>query len=605
MLRFSVAVLIASVAPLCAQQWTRLTTPHFELYTTAGEKKGRETILFFEQVRSFFLQASPAKRASEFPVRIILFRNDKEYTPYKVNEFAAAFYTRSRKRDYIVMRDFSSENSPIAVHEYMHLIIRDAGLKVPIWFNEGWADLFSTLKPRGKKAIVGELIPGRVQTVLTGKWIPLEQLAEVDHSSPLYNERNKASMFYSESWVFTHMLFLSDDYRPNFSKFVALLAEQKSLADALMQAYGKTVRQVDTDVQRYLKTERLYSAAFDIKLTKSEEEAASAPVDAVEADVVTADLLAAMNRRDEAKTAYARLSKAGADRPEIEEALAYMAWQSSGEEAALPHFEKAFKLGIRDPQVCYHFGVLAQNAGRPASEVVKILGKAVELKPDFLDAQLALGAARINAKDYAGAIADLTRIKRIDPDKAPRLFSALAYAYALAGAMDDARKNAELTRKWAKTPEDIARADDMLRYIDSRKAADEARASAQAAAAAAPQAPPAAATADPPPQQVFEPPAPNAQRTSQDFPDEKIERIEGVAQQLDCMGNTARFVVLAGGKRLSFFIADPGKVSLKHKGAWTFDFTCGPQKPFPVAVEYVAKQDAATKTVGIVTSLEF
>ena len=58
------------------EHWIKLETPHFELYTTAGEKKGREAILYFEQVRSFFLQASPSKRAPEFPVRIVAFRSE-------------------------------------------------------------------------------------------------------------------------------------------------------------------------------------------------------------------------------------------------------------------------------------------------------------------------------------------------------------------------------------------------------------------------------------------------------------------------------------------------------------------------------------------------
>src|ERR1700729_2475231 len=89
-------------------QWVKLETPHFELYTTAGEKKGREAILYFEQVRSFFLEASASKRASEFPVRIVAFRGEKQYQPYRLNGFATAYFARARNRDYIVMQDISS-----------------------------------------------------------------------------------------------------------------------------------------------------------------------------------------------------------------------------------------------------------------------------------------------------------------------------------------------------------------------------------------------------------------------------------------------------------------------------------------------------------------
>ena len=46
-------VLLPHSAP-AAEQWLKLQSSHFELYTTAGEKKGREAVLYFEQVRDFF-----------------------------------------------------------------------------------------------------------------------------------------------------------------------------------------------------------------------------------------------------------------------------------------------------------------------------------------------------------------------------------------------------------------------------------------------------------------------------------------------------------------------------------------------------------------------
>jgi hypothetical protein len=65
------SVLTASVAT-AAEQWLKLTSSHFELYTTAGEKKGREAILYFEQVRDFFGRArANAKPVTNAPVRIM------------------------------------------------------------------------------------------------------------------------------------------------------------------------------------------------------------------------------------------------------------------------------------------------------------------------------------------------------------------------------------------------------------------------------------------------------------------------------------------------------------------------------------------------------
>ncbi len=75
-------------------QWLHLSTPHFEMYTTGSEKRAREVILYFEEVRSFFIQASPGRGAIEFPVRIIAFKNARQYDAYRINSFAAAFYGR-------------------------------------------------------------------------------------------------------------------------------------------------------------------------------------------------------------------------------------------------------------------------------------------------------------------------------------------------------------------------------------------------------------------------------------------------------------------------------------------------------------------------------
>ena len=68
MRRAVLLLLSLTLSATAADEWLRLTTPHFELFTTAGERRGRETILHFEEVRSFFLTAMPAHKAPEFPV---------------------------------------------------------------------------------------------------------------------------------------------------------------------------------------------------------------------------------------------------------------------------------------------------------------------------------------------------------------------------------------------------------------------------------------------------------------------------------------------------------------------------------------------------------
>src|SRR5690348_5924795 len=96
--RLSVFALVLLSRLQAAEQWVKLRSSNFELLTTAGEKKGREAILYFDQVRGLFDSLNASGRAPSSPVRIIAFKSDSEFKPYRVNDFATAYYVGGRDR---------------------------------------------------------------------------------------------------------------------------------------------------------------------------------------------------------------------------------------------------------------------------------------------------------------------------------------------------------------------------------------------------------------------------------------------------------------------------------------------------------------------------
>ncbi len=375
-MRLSAFVLLAVALPAWgadhSEQWVKLTTPHFELYTTAGEKSGRQAILYFEQVRSFFTQVAPVTGVTEFPVRIIVFKSEKQYKPYAWNEVAFAYFAATRDRDYIVMQDAELEHFPTAIHEYMHLIVHQSRLKLPLWLNEGWADVYSTLKPVGAKTTIGELIPGHVQELLQEKWLSLDALTSVDDKSPVYNEKKRAGIFYAESWALVHMLYLAPDYKSKFPEFVNSLLKGKTVDEAAQAAYGRSSAQVSADLKSYLVRNQLYGAIFPVKLAKSEEEAQVSPVSPFDSDLALADLLAAINKREQAQAAYEKLAQMNPDKPEVFRSLGYLAWQHGDNNAARQYFEKAFAAGDNDPQMCFHLASLERAASQPDDKIIPV-----------------------------------------------------------------------------------------------------------------------------------------------------------------------------------------------------------------------------------------
>jgi tetratricopeptide (TPR) repeat protein len=595
-----------------AEQWTKLETPHFELYTTAGEKKGREAILYFEQVRSFFLQASPSKHAPEFPVRIVAFRSEGQYKPYRMSESAVAYYAHSSDRDYIVMQDISSEHYPAAIHEYTHLVIQHAGLKLPVWLNEGWADLYSTLKPLGNKSMVGALLPGRVQTLLNTKWLDLSVLASVDQNSPMYNERDKAGIFYAESWLLMHMLYFSRDYSANFTKFVLAVVNGQDTGQAFQGVYGKGLKEVARDLERYIRSDKFYGAVFDVKLEKSAEDPQASEATAYESGLVLADLLSMLHKPEEARRAYEQLAKDNPDKPEVEESLGYMAWQAGDQESARQHFSQAYAAGTKNARMCFDYAALESQAASAGKDVVPILRRAVDLKPDYVEARLSLGLTLASQGSYSDALDQLHKIPKINPDQAPAYFLAMAYSDFRTGHLDDARKNAESAKKWAKTPAESEQVDSLLRSLDAPQAAAVQRAAKQPEPSAKPGIPFSDDSTDPGRPTLRRSPAPASEAHEAAPPknpfvkhDDQMSHVEGVAERLDCDGNSARFHVLVGQTKMVFEIPDPSNVLIQHSGEAHHDFTCGVQKPFPVAVDYAVKPDPKKGTAGIVRELDF
>jgi tetratricopeptide (TPR) repeat protein len=579
------------------EQWIKLETPHFELYTTAGEKKGREAILYFEQVRSFFLEASPAKHAPEFPVRIVAFRSESQYKPYRINESAVAYYAPGRSRDYIVMQDISSEHYPVAIHEYTHLIVKHTGLNLPLWLNEGWADVYSSLAPKGNKAVVGSPLPGHFRTLLTTKWLSLDVLASVDHNSPLYNERNKAGIFYAESWLLVHMLYLSPGYRVNFSKLLLAISSGQDMAQACQSVYGKGLKEIASDLDQYSRSKLFYGVVFDVKLEKAAEDPQVSDATGFDSGLVLADLLAQTRKREEARQAYGQLAKDNPGRPEVDESLGYMELQAGDRDSARQYFSRAYAAGSKNAQMCFDYSLLEDSKG-----AIPILRRAVELKPDYVAARLQLGLMLVNQQNYSEALDELHQVKKINSEQAPTYFLALAYSDLRTGHPDLARKDADSAKQWAKTPAESEQVASLLRYLDESKTGATAGSIAEPEPPAKPSAQASADSENSEIPKLRHAPAPANPLVKHD---EQISHVQGVAERLDCDGQSARFHVLVGQTSMVFEIPDPSNVLIKHSGEAHHDFTCGVQKPFPVAVDYAVKPDAKKGTAGIVRELDF
>jgi tetratricopeptide (TPR) repeat protein len=588
----SLFVSVLCVHAWASEHWIRVTTPHFEMYTTNGERQAAAALEQFEHVRYFFLEISPSKSApSDANVRIIAFRSEKEYKPYRLNGGAFAYYLRSRKVDYIVMQDISSEHYQTATHEYTHLIVEHLGLKLPVWLNEGLADLYSSLEPRGNQAIIGRALPGRVEVLRTERWLDLNTLFAVKEDSPYYNESDKMSIFYAESWALTHMLALGKEYQPSFPKFLMGIAAGRPTADCLKSAFGKTPAEAFKDLQQYLRQSSVQAAIYNVKLKAAELEPQVSDASDFDVQLALADLLAAHSgTMAEAAQRYADLARAHPENADVEESLGYLAWQRGDKAKARECFGRAFAKGSKNAEMMLHYAGLMQEAQMPPEQIVPVLEKASELKPDDRDIWFNLGMEQMQLKHWGAALSALLHVKTVPQERAFSLFSALAFCDLQMKQTKEARSNASVAKQYAKTPEQIAQASQMLDYLDAMD-----RRATENAASFVPQALPGPAQ----PQTQTEEIAgePSHRVATQDQPQVQwtgdLRHVEGTAKSLACDGKVPRLHVLVEGKEMVFELADPQGIVVRNSKGGQFDFHCGAQKPMQIGIFYVPQPGRA------------
>ncbi|MBZ5632413.1 MAG: tetratricopeptide repeat protein [Acidobacteriia bacterium] len=559
-----------------------MQSPNFEAYSSAGERDTRDALRYFERVRDFFLQVNQREPPKPVPVHLVVFGSEKEYAPYRINEFAVAYYFGGADRDYIVMGRIGEQAAQIAVHEYVHLVARHAGLKFPPWLNEGVAELYSTVRMQGDKVLVGDLIPGRLQALFSEKWVPLPVILSAGPDSPYYNEKNKAGSLYNEGWALVHMLQLSPDYAAGFAEFSTAVQSGLSSAAALEKVYGKTVPAVEKDLQAYIRGNQFYGRLFPVKLANAKENSAATPAPMFDVRLALADITNRPGKDTEARKALEDLVSEDPKRPEPWIGLGRMAWRHGQIADAVEAFGKAYDLGVRNPELLWDFGRLA--ARDQPEKAINALTDLFKQEPNRLDVRMDLAALHLNARRPGAALSVLADVRNVTPEEAPRFFTLLATAQIQVGDHAGARITVARLAANAKTPEDQARVDQMQRYLD------QAGVPAPVTARNAPEETPRLLR-----------PAPVTAPTAVPAP---APEVEGSFVEFVCLGKSFKVVVDTAQGKKGFLIPDPKQVVIVGRAGGKVDLSCGPQAPVHVKLEYTPST-AGTGADGILKILYF
>jgi tetratricopeptide (TPR) repeat protein len=481
--RYLLFCLCAVITPLISAgagepQWVEVRSPHFSVVTDAGEKRGRETAMKFEQMRAVFgAMMAKAKVNLPVPLQIVAFRNTKEFRQFaplwhgKATQLAGLFQS-GLDRNFILL-DMSVEDPWIVVfHEYAHELMNGnlTGETQP-WFEEGFAEYFSTIEVDKKQAKLGLRVPpGDLDALQQYGMMKVSDLFRVQHNSQAYNEGDRRSIFYAESWLIVHYLYDTQQILKIGAYFDAI-DRRLSVEDAILKGFGITAAQFDKELRKYMSTGRIRYMTIPTPAGIETTGYLVTPMSLVDAEAVTADMhLHSLDYQDKAVKEFEEVLAMQPNHEAALRGLGYAALRKRDFEHAGDYFRKAMQADSKDPRAFYYSALLVNQEDAMTRDPDKLasmksdLTKSIALDPNFADAYALLAYAHMASGERDEAIASMKRALELNPRNEQYLFN-LSQMYVAMGKTDEATAILRPLTNGA-SPEVAARAREAMVQID-------------------------------------------------------------------------------------------------------------------------------------------
>jgi cytochrome c-type biogenesis protein CcmH/NrfG len=433
------------------EDWVELRSPHFTLFSNAGEKKAAALAADLERLRDVLQQLSPGLAlSSPVPSYLYVFKDAKSFQPYQKlyngQPLKSDGYFLSQPfANYVTVNgDSNGHEREVLYHEFIHYVMRNNYGALPLWLHEGLAEYYSTFDPGKDQARIGLPVPEHVRWLREHTFIPLATLFAVTESSPEYNEASRRGSFYSESWALVHYLISGSPERRQ--QAIELLRQAQAgtpPARLFEKAYGADPAALERELRTYLKS---YIFQFS-RVTVRPAVAVSLETRAMPwPDVLTrlGELLAGLESGHQ-PAAEEHFKAALALQPDHAAALAGLGFLRESAERpseARPLYEKAARLAPDDPRIQYLYARnLLEEPGEDSLRLARAaLQKVVKARPEFGEAWASLGYSYQSEQNLGPeAVQALETAHRLLPGRIDVVHN-LAIAYARTGRQAEAKE---------------------------------------------------------------------------------------------------------------------------------------------------------------------
>jgi Tfp pilus assembly protein PilF len=426
----AITVLLAIPCRAKDPDWVQVHSPHFSVVSDAGDRRARDVALRFEQMY-FVFGTLFSKQTVNFPVplQIVAFRNTAElrnFVPlWKGKPIQlAGLYQGGEDRNFILL-DLSVEDPyQVVFHEYAHLLLNGNYPPTQVWFDEGFAEYFSTIKLLAKenKVQIGLAPEGAMETLQTSSLLHALDLLGVKHDSKVYNEAgDHRSLFYCQSWLYVHYLFDSRKMDQASTYFNLTQNQHVPVAEAVQQAFGMDAAHLEKTIHDYFTLGKLQGYTFDLPemetMTFNSEKLRPLDAQAILADVH----LHSPDYTQKAVDEFEQILSADPNNAAAHRGLGYAYLRQNQFDKAGPHFLRAADLDSADPRVHYYSAFLMNRQALATGMepnwpgMLAHLQLAIRYDPQLAEAYDLLAYVQIEQDHTEAALANSKMAMRLSP----------------------------------------------------------------------------------------------------------------------------------------------------------------------------------------------
>jgi tetratricopeptide (TPR) repeat protein len=592
------------------ETWFEARSPNFIVVSNAGEKQARKTAIRFEQIRAVFRRELELAGKHESPVITILAVKDEESMKTLMPEYwvkghahpAGIFLDNMSQYFAAIQLDAAGSNPYNTIyHEYFHSLTTPYYPNLPVWVSEGLAEFYGNTQIGDSEVGMGRPDPDLIGELRQGGLMPLNVLFKVDHNSPYYNEQNKISVFYAESWALTHYLMVGDKsaHRASLQSYLNAMTKGATEEQAAAQAFGD-LNQLQAALFAYIRNAAFYYikappppeiATGDLQVHELSE---------AEVDAYRGGFAAVRGRTQEAIPILEQAVKLDPKLALGYQYLGFAEYQEKKHAEALADFTRAIELNPKNALTRFLRAYLASTQGGAIGDDTQMeedLRTAIAVSPEFAPPYGVLAVYLSNqGQNLPEALKLAQKAQALEPGSAIYQID-LASVLARMNRFQDARKIAEHARSNATNPGEREEAQRFLAYLDQMKEYSESEGDpVPTAAEKRPLSPSSSAT-----NSMSDMPN-NAQVASGDAANAVVLReATGLVTKLSCMGGL-KFELDGGAGKLTLHIKAGTDLPIRLTTRPTGPFNaCTALQGQRVKVTY--QPDDATGKVGTLASL--